>query len=158
MVFMNIYINLHFMPASTRLCEWSVCVRGTRKKDEETEESGGRGEAGARNEPASAEKKDQSESTGFIQATKKVPAMKNLDNNLHRRAAERLRRNRFFVFGDRQTLPLSNRVRGEGTRFSKFSSPPRRTLASTFPPILLAKPRDSPAATITITISRSECE
>lgn len=106
-MFMNIYINLHFMPASTRLCEWSVCVRGTRKKDEETEESGGRGEAGARNEPASAEKKDQSESTGFIQATKKVPAMKNLDNNLHRRAAERLRRNRFFVFGDRQTLPLS---------------------------------------------------
>lgn len=118
MVFMNIYINLHFMPASTRLCEWSVCVRGTRKKDEETEESGGRGEAGARNEPASAEKKDQSESTGFIQATKKVPAMKNLDNNLHRRAAERLRRNRFFVFGDRQTLPLST-VSEEKARVSR---------------------------------------
>lgn len=33
--------------------------------------------------------------------------MKNLDNNLHRRAAERLRRNRFFVFSDRQTLLLS---------------------------------------------------
>lgn len=25
MVFMNIYINLHFMPASTQPCEW--CVR-----------------------------------------------------------------------------------------------------------------------------------
>lgn len=140
------------MPASTRLCEWSVCVRSTKKKDEETEESGGRGEAGARNEPASAEKKDQSESTGFIQATKKVPAMKNLDNNLHRRAAERLRRNRFFVFSDRQTLLLST-VSEEEARVSRnFHRHP-----DALSPYPFRDPsRDSPATTITISQSESE--
>lgn len=44
--------------------------------------------------------------------------MKNLDNNLHRRAAERLRRNRFFVFSDRQTLLLST-VSEEKARVSR---------------------------------------
>lgn len=89
--------------------------RGWRVKDEEkrggdTAKRRKRGrKPGRGTSPASTEKKDQAEidiegerergsereSSGFIQATKKVPAMKNLDNNLHRRAAqlgERLRR------------------------------------------------------------------
>lgn len=73
-----------------------------------------RRERGARDEAEGAVKKDENESSSFIQATKEVPTMKNLDNNLHRRATESLRGNR--PFREKRSLGVETETRPSVSR------------------------------------------